>query len=292
VGDDPEVQPLRRVIMETTGGNPFFIEETVQALLEQGIIVRNGRVQVTQSLAHLRIPHTVQAILASRLDRLPATLKQLLQTLAVIGKHFQLRLVQEVTAQTDEVLDPMLTELEQREFIFEELGADDLGYTFKHALSLEVVYNSMLIERRKALHERIAQAIESLHADRIDDHVSELAHHYQNSANNSQALKYLSIAGERASNKSGYREAMALLEAALEHLKKLPELPERDHKELHIQIALGPACTAPSSASLVLPIPGSPVKHSTVPRPASAALVAARISASSCCRPTNILADS
>jgi class 3 adenylate cyclase len=241
VGDTAEVQPLRRMIMDTSGGNPFFIEETVQTLLEQGVIVRNGRVQVTKSPAHLRIPPTVQAILASRVDRLPARLKQLLQTLAVIGKHFHLGLVREITPQSDEVLNPMLTELEEREFIFEELGADDLGFTFKHALSLEVVYNSIVIERRKTLHEKIAQAIESLYADRIDDHVNELAHHYQNSANNSLALKYLSIAGERASNKSAYQEAGPLILAALEHLKKLPESPERDRKELQLQIALGPA---------------------------------------------------
>src|SRR5262249_846107 len=141
VGETPEVQPLRRLITDTTGGNPFFIEETVQALLEQGVIVRNGQVQVTKSLAHLPIPPTVQGILASRVDRLPARLKQLLQTLAVIGKHFQLALVKEVTSQTEDVLSPMLTELEEREFVFEELGADDFGFTFKHALSLEVVYN-------------------------------------------------------------------------------------------------------------------------------------------------------
>ena len=241
VGETAEVQPLRSLIMDTTGGNPFFIEETVQALLEQRVIVRNGRVQVTKSLAHLRIPPTVQAILASRVDRLPAKLKQLLQTLAVIGKHFQRGLVGEITSQSDDVLNPMLTELEEHEFIFEELGADDLGFTFKHALSLEVVYNSIVVERRKALHEKIAQAIESLYADRVDDHINELAHHYQNSANNNKALKYLSIAGERASNKSAYQEAGPLLFAALEHLKKLPGSAERDRKELQLQIALGPA---------------------------------------------------
>jgi class 3 adenylate cyclase/tetratricopeptide (TPR) repeat protein len=236
VGDTAEVQPLRNLIMESTGGNPFFIEETIQSLFEEGAIVRNGQVKTTKSIAHLRIPPTVQAILASRIDRLPAEEKQLLQSLAVIGKQFPLRLVREVTSQSDAVLNPILAELERREFIFEELPPDDVAYSFKHALSLEVTYNSMLIERRKVLHEHTARAMESLYAGRLDDHVNELAYHYQRSSNVTKAVEYLGRAGEQANLRSAHVETLAYLNAALSLLRKLPESNQRDRYELGMQM--------------------------------------------------------
>jgi tetratricopeptide (TPR) repeat protein len=241
LGDAAEMEPLKRLVAEATGGNPFFIEEMIQALFEEGTLVRNGQIKMTAPLSRLKVPSDVQSLLAARIDRLSAGEKRLLQTLAVMGRQFPLQLVREVTAQSEESLKAMLDELERREFIFEELVAEDVAYSFKHALTQEVAANSLLTEQRRQLHERIAQALESLYADRLEDHVAEVANHYQRSANDSQALKYLSLAGAQASNKSAYREAMTLLGAALDHLKKLPESPERDRKELQLQLALGPS---------------------------------------------------
>src|SRR5208282_3858550 len=146
LGDASEVQALRRLIMESTGGNPFFIEETVQELFEEGALVRNGKVKMTRSLSQLRIPPNVQAILASRIDRLPADHKQLLQTLAIIGNQFQLRVVSEVTDKPESTIAPLLIELEKREFIFEQLTTDDIQYSFKHALTHDVAASLMLTE--------------------------------------------------------------------------------------------------------------------------------------------------
>jgi len=241
LGDAEEVQSLRRLIMESTGGNPFFIEETIQELFEEGALVRNGQVKMTRSPSQLQIPPNVQAILASRIDRLPADEKQLLQTLAIIGNEFQVRLVTEVSGQPDSVIIPMLAELEKREFIFEQLIADDIQYNFKHALTHDVAASLMLTDKRKALHERTAQAIESLFADRLDAHVNQLAHHYSNSANIAKAMKYLTLAGQQASQRSAYLEAISNLKKGLDLLKTLPETPERDRQELALQTALGPS---------------------------------------------------
>ena len=241
LGDAAEVQALRRLIMESTGGNPFFIEESIQELFEEGALVRNGRVQMTRSLSQLRIPPNVQAILASRIDRLPADEKQLIQTLAIIGNEFPLRLVCEVTGKQESVIVPMLAELEKREFIFEQLTADDIQYSFKHALTHDVAASLMLTEKRKALHERTAHAIAALYADRLDAHVNELAYHYEHSSNISNAVKFLTMAGQQASKRAAYVEAIANLNKGLECLKKLPETLERDRQELAIQTALGPS---------------------------------------------------
>ena len=126
------LQPLKRLIIEKTHGNPFFMEETVQVLLDEGVLVRNGTVTLTRPLSELRIPPTVQVILASRIDRLPADEKDLLQTLAVMGKEFPLGLVKQVTGKSDDELERMLGDLQLGEFIYEQPALPDVEYSFKH----------------------------------------------------------------------------------------------------------------------------------------------------------------
>src|ERR1700724_448143 len=150
----------------------------VQALFDEGPLVRNGTVKVARSLAQLRLPSTVQGILAARIDRLSAEQKDLLQTLAVIGRESPLGLVRQVTSQPDPQLERMLAELQASEFIYERPALAGAEYIFKHALTQEVAYNSLLVERRKLLHERAGQALESMFAERLDDHLGDLAHHY------------------------------------------------------------------------------------------------------------------
>jgi predicted ATPase len=178
LGDSAELGPLKRLIIEKTEGNPFFMEETVLGLLDEGALKRNGAVKLTRSLNQLKIPPTVQAILAARIDRLAADQKDLLQTLAVIGTEFKLALVRKVTAKSGPELEPMLSELQLGEFIYEQPAVVDVEYTFKHALTQEVAYDSVLIERRKALHRAIAAAIESLAGSALEGHFGELARHY------------------------------------------------------------------------------------------------------------------
>jgi class 3 adenylate cyclase/tetratricopeptide (TPR) repeat protein/ribosomal protein L40E len=238
IGEAAEVQALRRLITESTGGNPLFIEEIILELFEDGTLTRNGVVNVTRPLSQLRIPSSVKAILASRIDRLQPDEKQLIQTLAIIGNEFEMRLVTAVTVQPESAIVPMMAELEVREFIFEQLTADEIQYRFKHALTHDVAASLMLTDKRKALHERTAQAIESMFADRIDAHVNELAYHYGQSANFESAIKYLTLAGQQAIRRYAPIEAVSKLRGALELLGKLPESAERDRQELELRFAI------------------------------------------------------
>ncbi len=250
VGDGAEVRPLKRLIVERTGGNPFFMEETVQVLLDEGALVRDGAaVKLTKSLGELKIPPTVQAILAARIDRLPAAEKDLLQTLAVIGKEFPLSLVRAVADTAADELSRMLDGLQLGEFIYEQPAVGDVEYTFKHALTQEVAYNSILGDRRKRLHERTGAAIETLYAASLDDHVSELAHHYSRSGNVRKAIEYLRLAGQQAHRRWAHSEAIGHLTAALQLLRGLPASPERIRQELGLQLAYSEILTTAKGPS-------------------------------------------
>ena len=240
LGVDASLQSLKRLIIEKTEGNPFFMEEIVRALVEQGVLVRNGATTLTKPLNEIHIPPTVHGILASRIDALPASEKGLLQTLAVIGKDFPLNLVRHVTASPDDRLEPMLKSLQASEFIYEQPALGEAEYTFRHALTQEVAYNSVLIERRRLLHERTGEAIEVLFKDRIDDHLAELAHHhYTRSANTRKAVEYLFRAGSQAAARYAHSEAVSRFSSALEFLKRLPDDAARARQELAALSALG-----------------------------------------------------
>jgi class 3 adenylate cyclase/tetratricopeptide (TPR) repeat protein len=239
LGDGVELNPLKRLIVERTEGNPFFIEEMVQALFDQGALTRNGRVKVARSLSQLRLPPTVQGLLASRIDRLPREHKELVQTLAVMGRESPLALIREVATRPEGELESMLAALQAGEFIYEAPAAAGVEYTFKHALTQEVAYNSLLLERRKLLHERAGAALESLYAIQLDDHLSELARHYERSGNTQKAVEYLQRAGEQAMRRSAYAEAIKLLTTASGLLETLPETHEHIQQQLNVQLGLG-----------------------------------------------------
>jgi tetratricopeptide (TPR) repeat protein len=158
-----------------------------------------------------------------------------------MGRESPLGLVRQVASHVDTRLDRTLAELQAAEFIYEQPALTDVEYTFKHALTQEVAYNSLLIERRKLLHARAGAAIEALYADRLDDHLSELARHYRRSVNIEKALEYLGRAGQQAIQRSSHAEAMELFTTALELLRTLPEAPQRLEQELALQVGLGAA---------------------------------------------------
>jgi class 3 adenylate cyclase/predicted ATPase len=244
LGGGVELEALKRLVIERTEGNPFFIEEMVQALFDEGALVRNGAVKVARSLSQLRLPPTVQGILASRIDRLPAEQKELLQTLAVIGRESPLGLIRKVADKAEPQLERMLADLRTAEFIYEQPALTDAEYIFKHALTQEVAYNSLLIGRRKLLHERAGQALESMFAEQLDDHLGELAHHFSRSDNVSKAVEYLGRAGRQALQRSAHTAAIGSLKEAIDLLTRLPDGSERVQRELQLQLVLGPALSA------------------------------------------------
>jgi class 3 adenylate cyclase/predicted ATPase len=244
LGDGKDLVPLKPLIIERTEGTPFFMEEMVQALFEEGVLQRNGEVKLVKSMNAVKVPATVQAILASRIDRLPPDEKELLQTLAVTGREFALSLVRGVVDGADDHLERMLADLQMMEFIYEQPATGDIEYMFKHALTQEVAYNSLLIERRKLLHERAGYALESMFVGQLEDHLDELAHHYSRSDNVEKAVEYLGRAGQQALQRSAYADAIDRLTAAINLLQRLPDSPERIQRELLFQLPLGPALYA------------------------------------------------
>jgi predicted ATPase len=177
--------------------------------------------------------------LAARIDRLAADEKALLQQLAVIGREFPVSLIRQVIAQPEEELYRLLASLQHKEFLYEQPAFPEVEYSFKHALTQEVAYGTVLQERRKALHERTAQAIEALYPTALDEHYSDLAHHYSRSSNTEKAIEYLHLAGQQAAQRSANVEAISHLTTALELLKSLPDTRERAQHELALQVTLG-----------------------------------------------------
>ena len=239
LGESVELNALKRLIAERTSGNPFFIEEIVQALFDEGALVRNGAVKVTRSLSQLRLPPTVQGILASRIDRQPSEHKQLLQTLAVIGRESSLGLIRQVATSAEAQLERMLADLQAGEFIYEQPATTGVEYVFKHALTQEVAYGSLLIERRKQLHEDTGCALESMFAGQLDDHLSQLAYHYARSSNREKAFEYAQRAAEQAAKRSAGAEAIAQIRAALDLLSTFPDSPDRKFREVGLLVLLG-----------------------------------------------------
>ena len=247
LGDGIELTALKRVIIEKSEGNPFFMEETVQVLFDEGALVRDGSgVMLTRSLNTLKIPPTVQGILAARIDRLPPDAKDLLQALAVIGRELSQSLIRAVVPKPDDELNRLLNDLQLGEFIYEKPAIGDVEYVFKHALTQEVSYNSLLLERRKAIHERVGEAIETLNQSRVEEHLSELAHHYKQAGNAGKAVHFLRLAADQAAARSALSEAEVQLRDAIAQVPALPTSAERDLIELGLQTTLGAVLTGRS----------------------------------------------
>jgi class 3 adenylate cyclase/predicted ATPase len=239
LGNAVELAPLKRLVAEKTGGNPFFIEEMVQAMYDQGAILRNGEVKGARPLAQLRLPPTVQGILASRIDRLGVEEKELLQTMAVMGRESSVALIRKIASYGDGELEQMLSALQAGEFIYEQPAFPDAEYAFKHALTQKVAYASILIERRKLLHESAGDAIESLYAGRLEECCEVLAHHYSCSANTWKAVRYLHLAGQQAMRRSAHSQGIDQFHSSLELLQTLPISSEHIEQEIVLQIDMG-----------------------------------------------------
>ena len=228
LGHDPSLAPLKQLLIERTAGNPFFLEETVRTLVETQVLVgAPGAYRVARDLPTIQVPATVQAVLAARIDRLPLEAKHLLQTAAVIGHEVPLAVLQAIADCAEEALHRSLTQLQGAEFLYETRLFPEREYTFKHALTHEVAYSSLLQERRRVLHARIVAALEELYADRLAEQVDRLAHHALRGEVWDKAVAACRQAGTRALTHSAYREAVTYFEQALGALQRLPARPTR-----------------------------------------------------------------
>jgi tetratricopeptide (TPR) repeat protein len=243
LGDDPGLEPLKRLLIDRTEGNPFFLEESVRTLVETKILTgERGAYRLAKAAQDLQktvqIPATATAILAARIDRLSPEDKRLLQAASVIGKDVPFALLQAIAELPEEDLRRSLTQLQAGEFLYEARLFPDLEYTFKHALTHEVVYASPLHDRRKHLHIQIMEALERLYPDRLGEHVDLLAHHAFRGEVWAKAVTYLRQTGAKALARSANREAAACFERALAALKHLPETREAIEQAIDLRFDL------------------------------------------------------
>jgi predicted ATPase len=239
LGADAALEPLKRALITRTEGNPFFLEESVRALVETGALAgERGAYRLARPLTSIQVPATVQAVLAARIDRLLPGDKALLQTASVIGKDVPLALLQAVAEPVAGELHAAIGRLQIAEFLYEASLFPDPEYTFKHALTHDVAYGSLLQDRRRAIHGRIVATIEQLYPDRLAEHIERLAHHAFRGELWEKAVTYLRQAGTKALGRSASREAAAYFEQALTALTHLPETRETREQAIDVRLDL------------------------------------------------------
>ncbi|PYO59146.1 MAG: hypothetical protein DMD83_00410 [Candidatus Rokuibacteriota bacterium] len=239
LGGGPDLRALKRLLVERTEGNPFFLEESVRTLVETRVLVgERGGYKLGRALPTVQVPGTVQAVLAARIDRLRAEEKRLLQSASVIGKDVPFSLLAAIADLPEDALRRGLAHLHSAELLYEKSLFPDLEYSFKHALTHEVAYASVLQERRTALHARIVEAIKALHSDRLAEQVDRLAHHALRGERWDEALGYLRQAGAKAATRCANPEAAACFEQALGVLPRLPPSRATLEQAVDLRIAL------------------------------------------------------
>jgi class 3 adenylate cyclase/tetratricopeptide (TPR) repeat protein len=224
LGSDPNLTTLKSFLVERASGNPFFVEEIVRSLVDTGVLegVR-GRYGLARPFSSIEVPPTVRAVLAARIDALPAAEKRLLEEAAVIGHDVPFTPLHAICGLTEDRLRGLLDNLQASEFLHATQIFPDLQYTFKHSLTHDVTYSGVLHERRRDIHARAVVAIEQLYADRLGEQVERLAHHAMRGEKREKAVHYLWQAGGKAAARSALSDARGRFEQALGVLDALPE---------------------------------------------------------------------
>jgi class 3 adenylate cyclase/tetratricopeptide (TPR) repeat protein len=239
VGSSAELLPIRRKLIEASQGNPLFLEESVQSLMELGVLDQaSGLWRVVGSLPADFVPPTIDALLAARIDRLRPELKEVLQCASVIGNNVKEALLEAVTGITQPDLQRIVRDLEAAEFLHEKVLLPETEYAFKHSMTREVAYASLLRERKIILHARAARSLETLAAGRLDEHVERLADHAERGAIWDKALEYLQRSGVKAYSLYANADAARFFERALAVLKKMPETPENLRQAVDLRFEL------------------------------------------------------
>ncbi len=233
--EEGEAAPeLTQLILNRAAGNPLFMEEFTHTLLENGSIKRKDEKYVLSGKASdIQVPEAIQGVIAARLDRLEENLKRTMQVASVIGRDFAFRILQTITGMREE-LKSYLLDLQGLEFIYEKNLFPELEYIFKHALTQEVAYNSLLSKRRKEIHARIGRAIEELYAERLEEFYEMLAYHYSRSDSLEKACRYSRLSGKKAEGNYSHREACDFYKGAIDLLNQLPETAENKKEKLEI----------------------------------------------------------
>jgi len=237
--EDADVAPeLRDLILKRAAGNPLFMEEFTHALVEDGSIQKKDHEYfLARKPGEIYVPDTVQGIIAARMDRLDDNLKRIMQVASVIGRDFAYRILQTITGMQEDLKSHLLN-LQGLEFIYEKSLFPELEYVFKHALTQEVAYNSLLVKRRKDIHASIARAIEDLYPDRLYEFCEALARHYSQSENWEKAFQFLKLSGQKAARNFSQWEAFNSYRAALGALDKLPASEENQRASVAVRLLM------------------------------------------------------
>src|SRR5262249_3346689 len=227
LGGDYLPESLAAEILDKSEGNPFFLEEVLRSLIEAGkLIAKGGKWTIAPVSAELRVPDTLQGVLLSRLDRLSEDLKDLIQKASVIGRVFLYRILEKVVG-PNAVLNHQLATLETTGLVRERSRLPEIEYIFKHALTQEVAYRTLLAPARKSLHREVGDALESIFRDRLEEFAGVLAYHYFSAESWEKALQYSVQSANTASRLEAYPEVRGHCRRALESVDHLPETPER-----------------------------------------------------------------
>jgi tetratricopeptide (TPR) repeat protein len=230
---------LEDLILEKTEGVPFFIEEFIRSLKDLRIIERkNGKYHLAKDVQEVSIPSTIQDIIMARVDTLPEGAKDLLQTGSVIEREFSYELIKQVTGVTEQELLSHLSILKDSELLYERGIYPQSTYIFKHALTHEVVYDSILTRRKKRLHDEIGAAIEEIYADRLEEFYEMLAYHYSKSEALEKAYQYLKLSGNKATRNYSNWEAFRFYKEAIEVLSKMPQTEENKKEQIKIRLLI------------------------------------------------------
>jgi class 3 adenylate cyclase/tetratricopeptide (TPR) repeat protein len=239
LGQDPTVRPLKPVLAARAEGNPFFLEESVRALVEsKALLGQRGRYRLTRSLGAIQVPPTVQAILAARIDRLPSAEKALLQSASVIGRDVPFNLLQAIANMSEDELRQAMSHLQAGEFVYETHLFPELEYTFKHAFTHEVAYGSLLHNQRRMLHAQILRVLDASAGVLREPQIERLAHHAFQAELWPEAASYLRQAGLKAFTRSAHYDAASFFEQALLALGPIPDSREKTELMLDIRFDL------------------------------------------------------
>jgi len=211
-------ESTKEAMLTKSEGNPFFIEEVIRSLIEQDMIYREGENwKARDEIASVSVPDTIQSVVLARVDRLQSEAKYVLQCASVIGRLFKHRLLQHISRQERD-LDRYINEFEDKELIYEERTVPELEYAFKHAFTQEATYEGILEQKRKEFHHQVADGIERLYQERLDEYYEELAHHYSRSEDVEKAVEYLLKAGAKAKVSYANESAISYFQQALDIL--------------------------------------------------------------------------
>jgi tetratricopeptide (TPR) repeat protein len=223
---------LRRFVQEKVEGNPFYLEEMINALIDSGTLTRDhGTWKLTRSIVKSEIPSTIQGVISARLDRLEKEMKQILQEASVIGRAFLYNIIREIT-QLREQLDRCLSGLERLDLIRMKSLEPEMEYIFKHALTQEVVYNGLLKKERREIHERTALVMEKLFRDRLSEFFETLAFHFTQGQSAHKAVDYLMKSGEKSLKRYAVEESHQYYHEAFDLLKNKTGMMEEEKRLL------------------------------------------------------------